>query len=566
MTSDPESPPRESESPWILHPAEVAVLDRNAEALGCSVRELMGAAGSALATCAAHMAVPHAETGADSAHSICILCGPGNNGGDGYSAALQLERQGFLVRLLASSARQHGSEAQYFREQCQERGIPIHLAISDNELLQQSLESLLRPAALLVDCLLGAGFTGTAPRGAVAQILKLCSHMQREGALAPVLACDIPSGLGAHTDSPTPQPSSRLCAVRTLSFHAPKLSMYEIQGGPQPALRPEVGELQIAPLPWPLETGDCGPGELLRLPPLCTEARKGQRGRLLVVGGGPYHGAPLLAALAAGRSGCDLVHLAMPGKAAGRSPWPLFVIPENLPDKASPDVFDTSGCDYLLQRCEQMNFDAVLLGPGLGRESQTMEAIWQLILGLIQLDVPLVLDADALYLLSLKSPGRWPASENSKLPEAVPMRGIVTPHRGELQRWLGKECSPAQVLAEVLPGSLASAKRAGEAGAEEQLILCSGSTDVLMGQGGRRAHCSGGAARLACAGTGDLLAGLCVSLLAQGMSPWAAGRLACYLLRRAGDLAAGDLGLGLVADDLPLYIAKYLGQVFGPNT
>ena len=510
-------------APWILHPAEVAVLDRNAVALGLSISELMQAAAAALTATAQNML----NASVPSKIHICLLCGPGNNGGDGYAAAHLLERQGYNITIIATAARQHSSEAQNYRELCrQSAAIKIRTQPQIYQ-LRQDLQS----ADLLIDCLLGAGFRGDAPRAYIDSTLQLCNELQQKRQLPPLLACDMPSAM-------------KLQATRTLSFHAPKLNMYDANG----TLLPEVGELEIAPLPWPEETTDCGPGELLRLPPLNPQARKGERGRLLIIGGGPYHGAPLLAAQAAGRSGCDLVHLAMPRSAAARVHWPLFIIPEASAENASDDYLDEHSGKHLLQRCRQQHFDAILLGPGMGRHPATLEAAWNLLQALISMEIPVVLDADALYMLAQKCPGSWPSLTGDK--EKI-MRGIATPHRGELRRWLG-DPPPQDLLETQVPQQNA---------AEQQLVLCSGSRDQLSSPGGRSARCSGGHPRMACAGTGDLLAGLCASFLAQGMAPWPAGRLAAYTLRQAGNLAALDWGLGLVADDIPKYISRFFATM-----
>ena len=535
---------------WVLHPEEVAVLDCNAQALGVPIYELMDAAGAALADCAVRCLQKNAKTGPKHG-AVCILCGPGNNGGDGYAAAVKLHKQGYPVQIVASSTEQRGAEAQNFREQCIKLQINIFTDTQEKQKWTEQLEKY----ALVIDCLLGAGFRGGPVRGAIAEILHLCAALQRKGTLPPVLACDLPSGLS--TEKILPQNGETHCvhAATTLSFHAAKLPMY----GPDGQLRMEVGTLELAALPWPQQTVDCGPGELLRLPRLQATARKGERGRLMIVGGGPYYGAPLLAAQAAGRSGCDLVHLAMPKMAAAQGQWPLFLIPENLPAEADPTQFDEIALSYLQKRFEQVEFSAVLIGPGLGRSAATETAIWALILFCIERRLPVVLDADALYILSRRTPGLWPVS-----PQGQAMRGILTPHRGELERWLvpkgQTKDEPPQSTSKLAKIALAALPPLKTERAEEQVILCSGSTDELTGHNGRFAHCSGGFARMTCAGTGDLLAGLCASFLAQGMSPWAAARLGAYLLRQAGNLAAKDFGLGLVADDLPIYIAKVLAQ------
>ncbi|MEM9424364.1 MAG: NAD(P)H-hydrate epimerase, partial [Spirochaetota bacterium] len=234
-----------------MHPAEVAVFDRNAVELGLPISELMEAAAAALAAAAVRMLSktgrgPHSQT-------VCFLCGPGNNGGDGYAAALILKEQGYAVEIIATAARQHSEEAETFRQRCQKK-IPHYLS--------DDMDSFHSNYALLVDCLLGAGFNGTALRGPIDRLLERLRPLQEQQKLPPILACDMPSGLQANVSSQYHDNLKfPLRASQTLTFHAPKLSMY---CGTE--LCPEVGELEIAPLPWPPKTTDCGPGEILRFP------------------------------------------------------------------------------------------------------------------------------------------------------------------------------------------------------------------------------------------------------------------------------------------------------------
>ena len=139
---------------WTLHPAEVAVLDSNALALGSSLKELMWAAATALAAAAMEMLAVENAGKKPSEKAICFLCGAGNNGGDGYAAALILQKQGHRVEIMASSAQQHSDEAQYFRQQCiDQKEINYYLP---EQISQFAAE--LANYALLVDCLLGQVF------------------------------------------------------------------------------------------------------------------------------------------------------------------------------------------------------------------------------------------------------------------------------------------------------------------------------------------------------------------------------------------------------------------------
>ena len=488
---------------WPLHMREVAVFDANAAALGIEVSDLMAAAGRALAERAWALAA---------GGHVLIMCGPGNNGGDGYAAALELEniledavaahpegsRRGVPkidVRVLASHKRQKGEVALSFRERC-----------SDVEVWTK--DTKWKRPKLVVDCLLGAG-AGGKPRGKIGGMVKwVRKHNPKQ-----VLACDIPTGLGSELCLP---------ADETVTFHSLKQGMDD----------PAVGEVTVAPLPWPSETIDCGPGDILRFPPFDDEAHKGERGRVLVIGGGPYHGAPLLAGTAAARSGCDLVHVAMPRDALERAEWPSHLIPERLPDD---ERLAERSPEFISELLESRRVDAVVIGPGLGRHAETDESVKEILEILVEADIPTVIDADALYSLPA---GAWPAD----------LRGVATPHKQELTIWMWKET----------PQSVLLAAEAGFEDPESCVIIRTGAVDQLHGFEGRRCDCRGGHPRMATGGTGDLLAGIIAGLLAQGMSPWPAARLGCHILRRAGAAAAEEHGPGMLASDVPVHISKQL--------
>lgn len=471
---------------WSLDWSEVAVLDTNATALGVEVSDLMAAAGKALAHKAAIMA-PEGE--------VLILCGPGNNGGDGFVAALELLDMGGKVRIIASHSSQKGEASQRFRDKCTSVEV-------------WSDETDFAEPALLVDCLLGVGLKGS-PRGKIAKMI----DWVKPNNPPLVLACDIPSGLGSKRF---------LAADSTITFHAEKQGM----------LYSDVGEVIVAPLPWPPETVNCGPGDALRYPPLDPSAHKGGRGRVLIVGGGPYHGAPILAGRAAARIGCDLIHVAMPRNAVDRAIWPDHLIPERLLDE---DNLSERGRDEIFKLLEDKSFDAVLIGPGLGRVEETTDMAREIIQKLAELEIPTVIDADAIYSLD---EGVWPKG----------LTGVATPHERELRMWIWDE-EPKNILVEedIFP--------------ESRVIIRTGSVDQLTGLEGRYCECSGGHPRMATGGTGDLLAGVVAGLLAQGMNPWPASRLACYVMRVAGTMAANEFGPGLLASDVPKHIARALAKL-----
>ena len=493
---------------WPLHWREVAVLDANAAALGIGVSDLMAGAGRALAEHVWRLAA---------GGSVLIMCGPGNNGGDGFAAALALEniladavaahpegsRRGvpeIEVRVLASHKRQKGDISLSFRERC-----------SDVEVWTK--DTKWKRPKLVVDCLLGAG-AGGKPRGKIGAMVNwVRKHNPKQ-----VLACDIPTGLGTELCLP---------ADETVTFHSTKQGMDDSA----------VGEVTVAPLPWPAETVDCGPGDILRFPQFDDDAHKGERGRVLVIGGGPYHGAPLLAGTAAARSGCDLVHVAMPRDALERAEWPSHLIPERLPDD---ERLAERSPEFISELLESSRIDAAVIGPGLGRHEDTEESVTQILALLTDADIPTVIDADALYSLP---PGAWP----------VGLRGVATPHKQELNIWMWNET----------PQSALTAAQEGFSDPESCVIIRTGAVDQLHGFEARRCDCRGGHPRMATGGTGDLLAGTIAGLLAQGMNPWPAARLGCYLLRRAGASAAAEHGPGMLASDVPIHISKQLMLLLG---
>ena len=481
--------PMEARSRWNMHWDEVSVFDANAVSLGVEELDLMRAAGESLA----------GEASAMSTGRVLFLCGPGNNGGDGFVAACSEPMTGrsALVASHPSSKTDASSHARSMAEESP--GVHVWPSRPDGEW------------DLVVDCMLGAGGEGPGSplRGPISEMADWARSLG-----APVLACDIPTGLGGP---------DCLRASRTLTFHSTKSGM-----GPG-----DCGEILVSDLPWPPEVQDCGPGDSQRYPSLEPGARKGDRGRLLVIGGGPYHGAPILSGLAAARSGCDLVHVAMPSRAASRCEWPTSIIPEELPDGDFLTASSMAPIEAIIQSGRRP--DSIVIGPGLGREERTTEAVQAILEMATESGIPIVVDADAIGALPH---GRWPRG----------MTGVATPHEAEASRWLG-EVEPQEALSECL--------------GEESTIVITGPEDRLTGPGGRNASARGGHPRMAVGGTGDLLAGAIGGLMAQGMPPWPAARLGCALLRESGERAAGEKGPGLLAEDVPVHIAHTLSDWTG---
>lgn len=511
---------------WVLHPDEVAVLDANAEALGIDPMGLMVEASGAIVRDIAMAASRGVFSG-----EAWFLCGPGRNGGDGWMAADLLAQLDVPLRprILSTVPLGEGALSAEHLDMPQE----VHvIGASEFEPPLPKPASGETMPAVIVDCLLGAGQRGPI-RGRVRTLLdRLQEHL---GAHTPrVLAADLPTGVGS-------QRSVR--AIRTITFHQPKLSMYGEDG----RLYPEVGALIVAPLPWPSATTDVGPGDALRYPSIDPSSTKGDRGRVLVIGGGPFHGAPLLAGLAAARVGADLVHVAMPRGASSRAAWPTSLIPEVLPDE---DHLTSASLDPISERISSgRGVQSIVIGPGLGTHQETLEAVHSILDLAKGKDIPVVVDADAIAALPR---GVWPSG----------LRGVATPHLRERQRWI-EDVDPSVILD---AAARTAEWRMHRPEVEDAVVVTTGAVDELVGLAGRFARAEGGHPRMAMGGSGDVLAGAIGGLLAVGMPAWPASRLATHLMRRAGAEAASVHGPGMVAEDVPEHLARVLADLISKTS
>ncbi len=250
-------------------------------------------------------------------------------------------------------------------------------------------------------------------------------------------------------------------------------------------------------------------------------SHKGDFGKLLVVGGSrTYSGAPALAALAALRSGCDLVTVAAPERAA------------NIIASFSPDLITESLTGNCLSSRHtrpvlemSKHADAIVLGGGLGRKRETMLFVRNL---LARIDKPCVIDADAIHAVA--------TNKNLLKPTHV-----LTPHAGEFLTLTGHE--PGQDIKEMAGHARIFSSRLG------CTVLLKGHIDVIS-DGKETLLNKTGVPKMSVGGTGDTLAGICGALLSMGLSPFAAAYSAAYLNGLAGELASKHLGPGMLASDV----------------
>lgn len=443
---------------------------------------------------------------------ITVLCGSGNNAGDGYLIARLALLAGWRVQVWAVSAPERlVGDAALAWLQARDAGVPIANWFSGATL-----------DGVLVDALLGTGLTGSV-RAPFAEAIAAIN-----GARCPVLSVDVPSGLDADRGVAL---GVAVKADVTVTFIALKLGLLTSQG-------PDLcGELVYAALADPLPSNVPAALELLQwsrwqgcLPARLKSAHKGRFGHLLLVGGGPgMGGAIMLAAEAALCSGAGKVSVATSAEHVA----PLLA---RCPEVMVRAVADAEALAPLLATA-----DALVLGPGLGRSPWAE----QMISACLDAALPRVLDADALNLLACQS--------------AMPELGadtVITPHPAEAARLL--RCSTAEVQDDRLA-------------ALQQLIEPLGCHAVLKGVGSLvgsparfemlPAVCAAGNPGMAVGGMGDVLSGLLGALLAQRVPAGQAARYAVLVHALAGDLLAGELGeVGMRAGEMMPAMRRVLNR------
>ncbi|MCI4353360.1 MAG: NAD(P)H-hydrate dehydratase [Thermoplasmata archaeon] len=468
---------------------ETRVIEANAVALGVSIETLMENAGRAVAEEAAR----HLKGPTD---GIAILAGTGNNGGDGFAAAHYLKQWGFSpdVWLLGPPGEIRTSPAR----RCYERIAPttrLHVGVPRS----QDLGGY----SLVIDAMLGTGQHGE-PRPPVREAV-----LALNGADVPVLSVDEPTGLGSAV------------AVHprwTVALQAVKAGMTTENSG-------EILVRSIG-IP-PAAERETGPGVFLLYPLPAPGSHSRRTGRVLVVGGGPYAGAPALAGLAILRSGAERAVVAAPQPAAGHI---QSFSPNLIVHPIGTDRFQPSDVPSLLHLVEQLRVDAVVVGMGVGDAPESAAAMTDFVGRVRGRPIPLVVDADALGSLgTVRAP-----SEGS-----APC--VATPNRHEFDaRFLD--------LRESVPDSrLEAARRIAQ---ERRLtILAKDEVDLLTD--GARAYRNGHHhPAMTVGGVGDVLAGVVGSLVARGVDGLDAARLAAYWVGEAGLRAFSQKSWGLVATDV----------------
>jgi NAD(P)H-hydrate epimerase len=476
----------------LLTCAEMAAADAAAIASGTPGTTLMEAAGRAVARAVAERYRKQ---------PVLVLCGPGNNGGDGFVAARHLAAMGWPVTLaqLMATGTLRGDAA-------------WAAGLWQGGIAEPSL-ALLASRPLVIDALFGAGLTRPVA-GMAADLIAAI-----DGARLPLVAVDVPSGL--HGDSGEVMGTAPHAEL-TVTFFRGKPGHYSLEG-----LR-RCGDLVIADIGIPAGVLDRIAPRLWRNEPALwgQGVRHGDpgdhkylRGHLTILAGEHSTGAARLAALAARRTGAGLVTLVAPQEVAA------------IYRAAEPGNLVTT--DTIEQVLDDKRRNAFLLGPGSGVNERTRQGVLQ-VLGKRR---AAVLDADAVTVF---------ADEPARLFAAVAGPVLLTPHEGEFRRLF------ADLAA--LPGKVerarAAARRSGAT------VLLKGADTVVAAPGGQAVVNIHAPASLATAGSGDVLAGIAAGLMARGVGPLAAGAAAAWI---HGECAYRFGRPGLIAEDLVERLPEALG-------
>ena len=492
----------------VVKTQEMAEAEKKAYAQGASDAQFMESAGIGVADVVEHFALEF-----DVEKSVILFVGKGNNGGDALVAGCHLKEKGFGVTALLFNPLEECSEL--CQKQCkrfQEIGGAVQIVTTQEDLVYTHV-------GLILDGLVGTGFQGKA-EGLLAAAIESANASK-----LPIVAIDIPSGLNGSTGEVG---SVAIQATLTIYLGLPKVGFFLQKGWDH------VGELVHVDFGLPEELIEQIEADALLveeeffehlLPPLQRSRHKYQAGYVLAVGASPsMPGAALLSAQGALRSGAGIVRLFYPeGMEESLSNATLELIKEAWDLKDDKRI-----------REEAVRAKSLLIGPGMGRTKEAKKAALAL---LAKIDIPTVIDADALYYLI-----------DEKTPH-FPSTSILTPHHQEMRRLL----KPKEDL------WFGTQKYADQ---YDVTIVLKGAPTLIFHPMAKPLIVPFGDPGMATAGTGDVLTGVIASLLAQGLVPLEAAALGVYLHALAGEAAAFELtSYCMTATDLIDFLPEAFAQV-----
>ncbi|MBD3332051.1 NAD(P)H-hydrate dehydratase [candidate division GN15 bacterium] len=507
----------------LVTSAQMQKVDRETiDNVGIPGPELMENAGRGIAECIIEDLLS-TSPGA----KLTVLCGKGNNGGDGYVVARYLHEAGFPVDMLYQGPYEKLSDdARLNFDRVKKLKLSMK-EITEPSVLPDSLDS-----EFIVDAIFGTGFSGS-PRGITAEMIEYINIQPQT-----VIAVDMPSGLNADTGEAE---GSVVEADYTYTLALPKFGLFVSPG------RELAGVVSVVPIGIPdgvVEqfefTEELITQEMVldRMPVREPDGHKGTFGKVMVLSGSlGLTGAAALAAESALRTGSGLVKLASP-----KSVIPILaqsVIEATsypLPEVAKKGALALRALGEARELARE--HDAVIIGPGIGRHHETWELVRRF---LSKLEKPSIVDADGLNALE----------GHTEVLKLAPDEVVITPHPGEFARLSGK--SPTKDLQQ----RIADAREFADE--HDVVVVLKGSPTVIADPEGTVYVNQTGNHGMATGGTGDVLSGMIGSLLGQGLDALDAAICAVYMHGLAGDLAADDITpRAMIAGD----VIEYLGDVY----
>jgi NAD(P)H-hydrate epimerase len=491
---------------------EISVLDRNTEALGIPTLHLMENAGTA----AAEVLIDRFNL-KKSVKKITFFCGLGNNGGDGFVAARILAERTKSKLKMILTGRSSEIKTDIARKNFKKIITKRTIKIIDMILNLPDLEKHITSTNIIIDSMLGVGITGSLREPYSTYVSAINTYAKRSE--IPVISIDAPTGLG-----------TKECVkpVATITFHDSKVGMTINNSG----------DIIIKSIGIPSEAEQfIGPGELsVYYPKPFLESHKGDNGKVLIIGGGPFTGAPALAGMAAYRTGVDLVRIATPSDAY---PVVASYSPNFIVHPLSGGYLKPKDIEVILNFLP--NVDCVVIGPGLGAHKSTRSAVRTI---LKKCTKPVLIDADG-----IKAAGE----KRSVLTTNRSLTGVITPHLAEFMVLAGEK----------LPDSIPDRSEVVKKYAKKLklTIILKGPIDIISDGTNIKLNRTGNPG-MTVGGTGDVLAGIVGGLLAKGLSPYNAARVGSFVNGYSGDLAFEELKYSMLATDvidkIPLTLNRFI--------
>ncbi|UCH72009.1 MAG: NAD(P)H-hydrate dehydratase [Thermoplasmatales archaeon] len=500
---------------------EIKILDKNSEFFGVTNYKLMENAGKGVADFVIKRLKPTNE-------QIFVFCGIGNNGGDGFVTARYLaEKYKVSVFLTGKEKDIKTSISKKNFAKLKKTKIEIYDISS-----LKKLDKLISEKHVIIDSMLGIGLSGNLKEPYSTIVKKINSTKNKV-----VVSIDIPTGLGTDI---------AIKPEHTITFHDTKDGM-NIKNS---------GKIEILNIGIPKKAVEyVGPGELsIYYPKPKKTSRKGDNGRILIVGGGPYIGAPAIAGFGAFRTGADLVYIATPKRVAKAitSFSPLIIKPKRLAKEVarfSPNLIvkELNHKDILIPEDVRIiddfipKIDTLIIGPGLGSEQKTKQSIEKILTSVIKHKKSVLIDADAIEVVG----------EKPKIIQNA--RAVITPHAGEFKKITGIKLSD----------DFYERKKKVEMWAKklDTTILLKGPTDIIS-NGVKTKFNDVHNPAMTVGGTGDVLAGITGALLSKDVDPFNAASIGTFINGSAGNFAFKKWSYGLIATDvieeIPNVLKKYL--------